>query len=86
MKSIFIAGLIFISTGALASRYYSPETPVHVKSYTRSDGTYVQPYYRAKPRERAENPYREYHEQTYKSDNYSSDYNSGYGSNGGYSY
>lgn len=42
-------GLICFS--AVASQYWSPETPVHVNSYTRSDGTYVHSYYRAEPGE-----------------------------------
>src|ERR1700731_2409598 len=34
---------------SFASPYYTPETPVHVQGYVKSDGTYVSPYYRARP-------------------------------------
>ena len=32
---------------ALGSPYWTSDTPNYVHGYTKSDGTYVQPYYRA---------------------------------------
>ena len=46
MISIFLG---MICMAAFASPYYTPETPVHVNGYTRSNGTHVDSYYRAEP-------------------------------------
>lgn len=52
IQSILLGSiLVLASFGAFASAYWSPETPVHVNGYTRSNGTHVNSYYRAEPGE-----------------------------------
>ena len=54
MKGLLAIILCFVFNIAIASPVYTPETPVHVKGYYKKSGTYVQPYYRARPGQRQE--------------------------------
>jgi hypothetical protein len=46
---IAIAVAVASVIGASASPYYTSETPVHVSGYYRSNGTYVNEYWRSYP-------------------------------------
>lgn len=74
---IAIFFLIF-SIPSLAYKYYAPDHPVHVEGYTRSDGTYVEPYYRARPGEARES---DSLNSGYNSNTYSNNYNNDSGYN-----
>ncbi len=46
--------MYLLTVFTFASPYYTSQTPVHVNGYLKQDGTYVQPYWRAKPHKRAD--------------------------------
>lgn len=52
MKLIITLAAFLLATAVFASPYYTAQTPGHVRGYIKSDGTYVQPYYRAEPNTR----------------------------------
>ena len=75
--SVLLAGM----ASAYASKYYTPETPNYVHGYTKSDGTTVQPYYRANRGEAQDNDSSSANDDGYGNDNDSGYGNNSYGSN-----
>jgi hypothetical protein len=72
MKRLILTALACLSAAspAMAIPYQQSDSDTYVNGYTRSNGTYVDPYYRSAPDSSTYNNYG-YHSPTYESPSYS---------------